>query len=397
MNEDTGSRRDYPQEVRILEAGEREYILVGTAHISRQSADLVRQVIEEEQPEVVCVELDQQRFQALSDQRKWEALDIRTVLREKQMATLLINLLLSSYQKRLGDKLGVLPGVELLEATRTAREHDIPIALCDREVRVTLRRAWQSLSFRNKLMLLSTDFAGVLDTQEISEAQIDALKQKDVLSELLNELGRAMPPLKRVLIDERDTYLAQKIRESSGRKVVAVVGAGHLEGIAARLQENCDHDLRDLEVIPPISPAWKWIGWGVPVLIIGSIAYIGMDQGADMAGHNALFWILANGIPSGLGALLALAHPVTVISAFLAAPVTSLSPLIGAGYVSAFVQAYLRPPVVQEFHTVTDDFGKLSSWWRNKLLRILLVFILTSLGSVLGTYVGAYEILSNLF
>ena len=393
---DTTTRK-YSSDVHSLEIDGREIILVGTAHISQQSADLVREVIEAEQPDTVCVELDSQRYKALVERKKWQDLDLKTVIRKKQLSTLLANLILGAYQKKLGDKLGVMPGAELLEATKVAQEKEIPIALCDRDIRITLRRAWNSMSFWNKMMLMSSGLAGIFDKQELSEEKLQEIRQKDVLSELMKELGEAMPALKRVLIDERDHYLAQKILEAEGRKIVAVVGAGHVSGIVDILSNFQKKDLAELEAIPPVSPVWKWVGWGIPAIILGSIAWIGYSQGSAAAGDNLLFWILANGIPAGLGALIAFGHPFTVLSAFFGAPVTSLTPVIGAGYVSAFVQAYFQPPVVREFESLSEDAGKWRRWWRNKVLRVFLVFILTSLGSVIGTYVGAYEIISNIF
>ncbi len=389
--------RDYSSDVKIVEVDGRELILVGTAHISKESAMLVREVIEKEQPDTVCVELDQQRYKALSEQRKWENLDLKSLIRQKQLATLMINLLLASYQKKLGRQLGVQPGVELLEATQAAKDHDIPIALCDREIRITLRRAWNSMSFFDKMKLLTAGLAGIFEKQEMSEEKLSELRQNDVLTELITELGKAMPTLKTVLIDERDTYLAQKIREAKGQKIVAVVGAGHVNGMIESLKKQQTRDLSEIEQIPPMSPVWKWVGWGIPAIIIGSILYIGYSKGLAAAGDNALYWFLANGIPSSIGGLIALAHPVTIIAAFLAAPFTSLTPVIGAGYVCAFVQAYMQPPVVKEFQNVSEDAGKAGMWWKNKLLRVFLVFILTSLGSLIGTYVGAYEIITNLF
>ena len=389
--------RDYPTDVRIVAVNDQEFILVGTAHISQKSVDLVREVIENEHPDVVCVELDPQRYQALSEKQRWESLDLKTIIRRKQLSTLTVNLLLASYQKRLGDKLGVMPGVELLEATKVAQEYEIPIELCDRDVRITLRRAWHAMSFLEKTKLLASGLAGVLEDYEISEEELSRIREQDVLSELMNELGRVMPVLKTVLIDERDTYLTQKMKAASGQKIVAVVGAGHVNGIAEALSEDRLVDLTEIEQIPPVSAVWKWIGWGVPALILGSIAYIGWSQGARAAGDNLLFWVLANGIPSSIGAGIALAHPLTIITAFIAAPITSLTPVIGAGYVAAFIQAYFQPPVVKEFQTVVDDVSSLGKWWQNKLLRILLVFLLTGLGSLVGTYVGAYEIVSNMF
>ncbi|MDH3519393.1 MAG: TraB/GumN family protein [Myxococcales bacterium] len=391
------SARRYPPDVHVIDVAGREFILVGTAHVSRESAALVREVIEQERPDCVCIELDAQRYEALSQRRRWENLDLRQIIRNKQLAPLLANLLLSSYQKKLGGALGVLPGAELLEAARTAEANGIPVALCDRDVRVTLRRVWASMSFWKKGMLLSTLTLAIFDRPELDEDELRRLRDQDVLSELMLELGEALPALKHTLIDERDAFLAQKILETHGERVVAVVGAGHVNGIRRALTEHRKIDLDAINTIPPISPLWKWIAWGVPSLILGSLAYIAVVKGLAVASQNLLYWIVANGIPTTLGAALALAHPIVVVSAFAVAPVTSLIPVIGAGYVLAFLQAYLTPPVVREFERLADDAGSLRQWWRNRLLRILLVFVLTTIGSLIGTYVGGYEIVSNVF
>jgi len=387
----------YGSDVIEITQNGREYLLIGTAHISQQSADLVRKVIEEEKPDVVCVELDEKRYQSLSDKKKWEELDLKNVIKEKQLSTLLINILLASYQKKLGEKLGVNPGVELLEAAKTAKENNIPIELCDRDVRITLRRAWNSMSFWQKLKFLTAGLAGVFEKEELSEEKLTELRKTDVLNEMMTELGKVMPVLKSVLIDERDIYLAQKIKESIGNKVIAVVGAGHLNGIVDQLNSGKQEDLAKYEIIPPVSPILKGIGYAIPVIIIGAILYIGMTKGASAAGDNAIYWILANGIPSALGAALAYGHPLTVLVSFLAAPFTSLTPLIGAGYVAAFVQLMLVPPKVKEFQSVSEDVMKAKNWWKNRLLRILLVFLLSGIGSAIGTYVGMFEIVKNLF
>lgn len=384
-------------DVNVVSYKGKELIIIGTAHISKQSAELVEEVITSEKPDVVCIELDGQRLEALSNQKRWENLDLKSIIKQKQLSTLIINILLSSYQKKLGSKLGVKPGVELLRAAQVAKENNIAIELGDRDVRITLKRAWRSMSFWQKTKFMTMGLASVFDKEEISEEQLEKLKSKDVLTELMTDLGKVMPVLKEVLIDERDSFLAKKIKESPGNKVVAVVGAGHLQGIIKKINEDENIDLSTIEHIPKSSPTAKIIGWGIPIIILGSIFYIGFNKGFDEAGSNAIFWILANGIPSAIGAILALGHPLAVISVFFAAPLTSLTPLIGAGYVAAFVQSYYRPPVVKEIQSVSEDVNKASMWWKNKLLRILLVFILSGLGSVLGTYVGAYKIISNLF
>ena len=375
----------------------REFIVVGTAHVSQESVDLVRHVITHERPDCVCVELDQQRYTALSQQRHLEDIDLKEIIRRKQLSPLIANVILSSYQKRLGGQLGVLPGMELLQATQIAQAEDIPIALCDRDVRVTLGRAWRSTPWYKKLVLLSTLMASVFDSTELDEDTLREMRQHDALSEMLGELGQALPSLHAVLIDERDTYLAQKIRESTGQRVVAVVGAAHVPGVLQRLQTSTPADLTPLNHVPPAAKVWHWVHWGVPVLILASLGYIAWNKGADVAGDNALFWVLANGIPSALGAVAALAHPLTAAAAFCAAPLTSLTPVIGAGYVTAFVQAYLCPPTVREFQQVGEDVRSFRAWWRNRLLRIFLAFLLPGIGSMIGTWIGGYEILSNLF
>lgn len=387
----------YSNDVHLINKDEREFIIVGTAHISRHSADLVREVIEKEKPDVVCVELDEKRLKALSEKNRWENLDLRQIIKNKQLSTLMVNLVLSSYQKKLGEKLGVTPGTELFEAVKTANENNIPVELCDREVRVTLRRAWHSMNLWQKSKFLSGGLAGIFEKQELTEEKLAELRSKDVLSEMMDEIGKAMPVLKKVIIDERDQYIAQKMKYSKGKKVVSVVGAGHVKGIINILESNDEVDLKSIEIIPEPSLLSKLLGWGIPFIIVASIFYIGFSQGITEAGNNALFWILACGIPSAIGALISVAHPLTVLASFVSAPITSLSPLIGVGYVAAFVQAYMQPPIVKEFQEVSKDFRKISKWWKNRLLKVFLVFILSSIGGVIGTSVGFFEIVRNVF
>lgn len=387
---------DYPADVHTISHEGKTILLIGTAHISQESVDLVEKVISQERPDCVCIELDEKRYKALIQKKKWQSLDLKQIIKDKQLSTLIINLLMASYQKKLGGQLGVKPGAELLKAANTAESHDIPIALCDRDVRVTLRRAWKSTSFFKKGYLLTSLFASLFDSTEISEEKLAEMKQTDVLSELMNEMGNTLPDVKKVLIDERDIYLSEKIKKAEGERLVAVVGAGHVSGIKKVFQEDRSAELKEITTIPPVSQIWKFIGWSIPLLIIGSLVTIGIQKGVADAGANLLYWILANGIPTAIGGILAFANPLTVIGAFAAAPITSLTPVIGAGYVAAFIQVMRTPPVVKEFETVGDDMGTLKGWWKNKLLRVFLVFLFTGLGSSIGTYVGGYEIIKNL-
>ena len=387
----------YPEDVALLKLEDKTILLVGTAHISQQSTDLVAQVIEQEQPDAVCIELDEKRYATLAKRSNWENLDLKQVVRNKQLATLMVNLILATYQKKLGGQLGIVPGAELLAAARTAERLRIPVILCDRDVRVTLRRAWHATSFLKKGYLVATLLASLFDKTELNEEKLAEMRRQDVLSELINELGVALPHTKEVLIDERDIFMAEKIKKVQGQRLVAVVGAGHLEGIKRVINQDNSRLIETISFVPPVGRVWKILGWLIPGLIVLSLIAIGVRQGATEFAANAVYWILAHGIPSALGALIALAHPATIVSAFAAAPVTSLSPLIGAGYVCAFIQVMTCPPVVKEFETVSTDIATFKGWWHNKLLRIFLVFVLTTFGSSLGTWIGGYRIFNSLF
>ncbi len=396
MLEDTLVRNNHSDDVHILHLEGKTVLLIGTAHISQESVDLVRQVITLENPDTVCLELDDKRYKVLMEKKRWQALDLKEVIKNKQLSTLMINMLMASYQKKLGSQLGVTPGAELLAAAETANRHGIPIALCDRDVRITLRRTWKSTSFFKKGYLFAALLGSLFDRTEVSEEKLAELRQKDVLAELMDEMGDTLPDVKRVLIDERDIYLAEKIRTTPGRKIVAVVGAGHISGILKHLETDNSSLMEEISTIPPVSRTFKFMGWAIPLVIIGSLVTIGFQKGASVAGANLLYWILANGIPSAAGAVLAMAHPFTTIGAFAAAPITSLTPVIGAGYVTAFIQVMVCPPVVREFETVAEDMLHFSCWWKNKLLRVFLVFILTGIGSAIGTWIGGVEIVKNL-
>ena len=397
MTETLFPSKEYTEDVAVIQLGDKTVLLVGTAHISRQSTDLVREVIEQEQPDTVCIELDEKRYQALSQKQHWDNLDLKQIIRDKQLSTLLVNLILSSYQKKLGDRLGIMPGTELLTAAKVAEKVGSKMVLCDRDVRVTLRRAWHATTLWKKFYLLASLITSLFDKTELDEEKLAELRKKDVLSELMSEIGAMMPDTKKALIDERDIYMAEKIKESPGKRLVAVVGAGHMEGIRQVITQDNSARLDEINTIPPVSKAWKTAGWSIPVLIVLSIFLIGIREGAGAAGANIAYWILANGIPSAIGAMIALAHPATIISAFAAAPITSLTPVIGAGYVTAFVQVMTTPPVVREFEAVSADIVSFTGWWHNRLLRIFLVFLLTGFGSAIGTWVGGYKIFSTLF
>lgn len=369
-----------------LKFKEKEIILVGTAHVSKESARLVKSVIEEEKPDTVCVELCQSRFQAIQQKDRWQNTDIVKVIREKKSFLLLSNLLLASFQKRIAKQFDVKPGEEMITAINTAESTGAQIHLADREIRTTLSRTWRVMGFWSKIKLIFQLTLSLGQLDEIKEEDIEKMKQQDVLETLLAEVGKSLPALKTILIDERDQYLAEKIRKAPGNKIVAVVGAGHIPGI----QKYWDNeiDIRALEQLPPKGKSIGILKWLIPAaivaLFIAGFFYGGKDAGTDMIA----WWILANGILAGVGAIIALAHPATIISSILAAPLTSLNPMIAAGWVSGLVEAFSRKPKVKDLERLPEDILSVRGFWKNNVTRILLVVVFTNLGSSLGTFIA---------
>ncbi len=386
----------YGDDVRLVQARGKTIALVGTAHLSQQSLQLVERIITQEQPDTVCVELDERRYQALSKRQTWENLDLKQLIRNKQLSTLLANLILASYQKRLGGQTGMNPGAELLKAAQTAEALGIPVVLCDRDIRITLRRAWRITPWYKKGYLLAALIASFFEKEELDEEKLAALRKQDALAELMEELGNSLPHTKKALIDERDLYMAEQIRQADGKRIVAVVGAGHVEGISRLITSDNSAEIAAVTTVPPTSRLGAFLAWALPVLIILALLAIGLRDGAEEFQANALYWIVVTGIPAALGAIIAGAHPATIASALVGAPITTLSPLIGVGYVCAFVQVLVCPPIVREFEQIHNDFGSFSGWWRNRLLRVFLVFLFSSLGATMGTFLGGYRIVSTL-
>jgi pheromone shutdown-related protein TraB len=374
-----------------------EFILVGTAHISQESVDTVNEVIRAENPDTVCVELDEQRYRALSNPRHWESLNLIQVLKQGQAPFLLANLALASFQKRMGLQTGVKPGAELAAAAATAEELGIEIQLVDREIRTTLLRAWRKAGFWKKMTLISTLIASMFDSQELNEEELAKLRQSDTLTAMLDEMADVLPTVKTILVDERDTFMAHKISKSPGEKIVAIVGAAHMPGILKKLgQDFSSEELKELSVIPEKTSFSKVVPWLVPAVVVVLFIVGFMTGNTQQLADAAIAWILANGVLSALGALIALGHPLTILAAFIAAPITSLNPTIGAGFVTGLVQAFIAPPQVKDMEHVAEDISVLSGWWRNRLTRVLLVFFFSSIGSAIGTMV-AFGWLKDLF
>jgi len=369
-----------------LEYDGKTIILVGTAHVSKESAIQVSQVIQDEQPDTVCVELCQSRYQAIRQKERWQDTDIIKVIKEKKSFLLLSNLLLASFQKRIAKKLDIKPGEEMIKAVKSAEDIGAEVHLADRDIRTTLSRTWQLMGLWSKIKLLFQMLLSMGEVEEIKEEDIEKMKQEDVLETLLAEVGKSLPILKDILIDERDQYLAEKIRTAPGQKIVAVVGAGHVKGIKKYWNETID--LQKLEQLPPKNKTAGLLKWLIPgailAMFVAGFFYGGKEAGKDMI----IWWIAANAILAGIGAIIALAHPATILSSMLAAPLTSLNPMIAAGWVSGLVEAFSRKPKVKDLENLPEDILSFRGFWKNKVTRILLVVVFTNLGSSIGTFVA---------
>ena len=365
---------------------DKEITLIGTAHVSRESADLVTKVIEEEKPDTVCVELCESRYKAIKQKNRWQNTDLIKVIREKKSFLLLSNLLLTSFQKKIGQKLGIKPGEEMIRAMDSADSVGAHIHLADRDIRITLSRTWRLMGLWTKMKLLAQLVTSMGEVDSIKEEDIEKMKDKDVLETLLSEIGKTLPELRRILIDERDMYLTEKIRSAPGKRIVAVVGAGHVPGIKRGWNEEID--LNALDELPPKGKIFSFLKWGIPALVVGLIVLGFFYAGSSAGTHMIKWWVLANAVFAGLGAAIALAHPLTILSAIVASPITSLNPMIAAGWVAGLVETFIGKPKVKDFESLPADILSLKGFWKNKITRILLIVVFTNLGSSLGAFVA---------
>ncbi|MBF0278232.1 MAG: TraB/GumN family protein [SAR324 cluster bacterium] len=385
---------NYSDNVHHLQLENKNILLIGTAHISQESTDEVIQIIETEKPETVCVELCPSRYESLSQKDRWKNMDIFRVIREKKTFLLLANIILSSFQKKLGDKLGIQPGKEMVAAINSAKSIQAEIVLADRDVQTTFQKTWRSLPFREKMSVLTQLVMSVFISEEISKEDIEKMKTHDVLTETMEAFSSQSPMMKKVLIDERDQYLAEKIRTAPGQKIVAVVGAGHVPGIKKQIHQ--EQDLAQLERVPPPGQWGNVIKWGIPAVIVALIVYGFVAADWNVGLEMIKRWFLINGILSALGVVLAAGHPLTILSAFVAAPFTSLNPTIAAGWVAGLVEAIVRKPQVRDFENLAHDITQVSGFWKNKVTRILLIVVFANVGSMIGTFIGGGAIIDLL-
>jgi len=388
------------QTVKRIEANGREIILVGTAHISQDSIEEAASAIRTEKPDCVCVELDADRMQALKNEKGWQELDITKVLKDGKGFVLLANLVLASFQKRMGADVGVKPGDEMKEAVRIAEEEGIPTALVDRPIQVTLKRAWAKNSLWGKSKLLATLIASAFSDEELKPEDIENLKEQGAMDGMMEELAKYLPTVKEVLIDERDRYLASHIWESKGKKIVAILGAGHLPGTEKFILELAagtkSPDTTDISCVPPKGIGSKIAGWAFPTAIVALIAAGFFIGGASTSLEMLFRWFLWNGTLAALGTILALGHPIAILVAFFGAPLATANPIIAVGLLSGLTQAWVKKPQVGDMEHLASDVTTVRGFYRNRISHVLLIFFLSSLGGAIGNFIAVPALVTSL-
>jgi pheromone shutdown-related protein TraB len=387
---------------REIHIGENRITLLGTAHVSRASAEMVKSLLATNEYGAVAVELCPSRYNALLNPDDLAKMDLLKVVRERRVVMVMASLALGAYQQRLAEQFGIEPGAEQREAIRIAQDSHRPLLLIDREISVTLKRVAGNLAWWKRFGLFAGLLGAILSKEEVSEAEIEHLKEGDILETTFAEFAENRQDLYLPLIDERDRYMAarllQEIEQNDHENLLAVVGAGHLNGIARYLENPPGIPSEVIEQLDqqPRPSRWpKLIPWIIVALVLTGF-FIGFKRNPGLGWELVLDWVLINGGLSALGALLAAAHPLTVLTAFLAAPLTSLNPTVGAGMVTAAAEIFLRKPKVADFGNLRSDTTSLRGWWRNRVSRTLLVFVLSTLGSAVGTYVAGFRIFDRL-
>lgn len=379
---------------------DQEIILVGTAHVSQNSVEEVKNIIETESPDRVCIELDDGRMKSKTDKKTYENMDIRKVIKEGKGFFLLANTALASFQRRMGAQTGTKPGEEILGAAEVAKEAGIPVSLCDRDIQTTFKRAWAKSSLWNKCKLLATLISAAFSNEEITAEELEQLKSQDTLQTLMQEMAKELPMVKEVLIDERDQYLGRSIFESPGKKKVAVIGAGHTQGVISTIESLSNKkqtpSLDSLTVVPKGKPIGKIVSYLIPLLIVLLIVASFIQSGWDQGLKTFLYWIAVNCSCTFLMTAVSLAHPLNILACTITAPFFALNPVLGVGMLGGIVEATFRKPKVKDFEGLNDDAMKLKGWYKNRILHALLVFLFSSIGSAFGTLVAFPVLLSHL-
>jgi pheromone shutdown-related protein TraB len=406
MNDISSSSLQDPlagQPHQIVERDGVRYTLLGTAHVSRTSVETVQAAIASGHYDTVAIELDAGRLQALTDPDALAKLDLVKVIREGKTHLFAANLALAAYQRRLAEQLDVEPGAELKAAALDARERNLPLHLIDREVGLTFKRALSRLGWWGRAKISAGIMMAMFADEEVGDDEIEKLKQGDLLESSFGEFAVESPALYESIIAERDRYMAARLRESvthasGAREVLAVIGAGHLQGMAEHLRNDVETPTTvraALESVPEKSKV-PWFTIALAAFLVGGFAWGFYRGGVDVGADLIVQWVLATGLLGALGCAIAGGHPLSILAAFISSPLTPLHPALASGTVSAFVEAALRKPTHADFMALRDDVQTVRGWWKNRVARILLNFFLTSLGTAIGVWTGGLRMLGKL-
>lgn len=376
---------ELPKATTICELNGKKIYLIATAHVSLKSVEDVKKTIELIRPDTICVELCPPRHEALTDKERWKKMDIFKVIKNGKAVFLLAQLIIASFYQKIGDKLGVQPGAEMIEGVKLAEETHAKLVLADRPIEITLKRVWRHLGFFSKIEMITHIMMGIFDTSEINEELIENIKESNELESVMEVFSKTFPQVKEKLIDERDVYLAQKIRNAPGEKIVAILGAGHVAGVIREMAKETP--IEPLEYIPPPSSIGRIINWSIPFIVITFPVIAFLRGDSAVAGHSIMMWIVTHSFFAGLGCALALGHPLAILTAIIASPFAIVNPVLIAGFSSGFVQAWVKRPTVGDLERVPQEIKTLSGFWRNPTTRILLVTTFTKMGSGIATIV----------
>lgn len=390
------------QPIEEMQVNNTTITIIGTAHVSKASADAVRELIESNRFDVIAIELCESRYNSIVNPNVLADMDLLEVIKTKKASMVAASLALGAYQQRLAEQFDVQPGAEMRVAIKQASDKNLHLELIDRDMGITLKRLYRSIPWWRKLYVISGLVASVLTNEKVTEEEIEKLKTGDMLESTFAQFAASAYDLFSPLIAERDQYMAAKlwmlVQNRECTNVLAVVGAGHLAGIKSELStgiEDAQKRVNQLTHLPEGSSIAKYIPWVIVALILGGFAF-GFSKSTDLGWSLVVNWILINGGLSALGTAIAGAHIITIITAFLAAPLTSLNPTIGAGVVTSVVELYLRKPTIKDFENVRLDTTKLSGWRSNRVARLILVFLFSTIGSVFGTYIAGFQIFDAL-
>lgn len=371
----------------------KEIILIPTAHVSQESAKLVRETIEEEKPDSICIELDEQRYKNLKNPDAWKNTNIIDIIKQKKVTLLIANLILSSYQKNIAKKLKTKPGQEMIEGMKASEEFGINLVLADRSIQTTFMRIWRKMGFFERIKLFFS-LMSIDDDEDVSEEDLQKLIERDNLELAIEDMGKDYPQIAATLLHERDKYLAYNIKNAPGDKVIAILGAAHTPGVEEEVFK--EQNIEELNKIPPKSFAGKVLPWVIPILIVVLIG-LGFRQSMNTGMAQIKSWFLFNSVLAALLTALCLPHPLSVLTAFVAAPFTSINPMLACGWFAGLVEASLKKPTVEDVNNIPEDIFSIKAWIHNKFLKALLVVILANIGSSIGTIIAGSKIIQSLF